>query len=31
MDEDVGEDVGRGEVGGQDFFLSFDVVSGKII
>jgi len=26
MDEDVGKDAGRGEVGGLDFLLSFNVV-----
>jgi len=31
MDEDVGEDACRGEVGGQDFLLSFNIVYGEII
>jgi hypothetical protein len=31
MDENVGEDAGRGEVGGQDFLLSFNIVFGEII
>jgi hypothetical protein len=31
MDEDAKEDAGKGKVGGQEIFLSFNVVSGEIV